>query len=485
MNGFMLWMVIAASGQVAGPERDYGWQIHPKDGKLEYIVQISPKEIDFMVSAAKEKASSSIPPEVAARLSRVVVRIGEDPIVSTPIDEVMRLPVVTTAVMANIEAVAGRGKFSQLESAPSGDVLTVAGNEPPPMASTLGSSLPAPPGTTLDSLVAQNTAGLPSGASAFLNDARGVLADAGLSTGKYANTGTPVPGTSPTVTSSTLNPAAPVGSSWPTGSASTGSSLGTSTLGTPPSTYGTTTGQMPSGTQGYSSVPGSYMTNPGYPTTTPGYTSVPQYGSTTATPGATGYSSPTGYGSAPGYSTAPNYVTPGTGTTNGWSASNGNFAMPPRGTTAPTQGYTPYTTTGNLAGYTHDPLSLPSYGQSSYGQNTYGQNTNRVADNRPLSNLPSTFPSTSSVGLGNASALPPSVSAGVGNNYTKPLGPQDGAFTGPGFQPHTYPNPSGMNNVLPVMFVLSLVINFYLGMLIRKLLGRYRSLLSSVRGQAA
>ena len=42
---------------------------------------------------------------------------------------------------------------------------------------------------------------------------------------------------------------------------------------------------------------------------------------------------------------------------------------------------------------------------------------------------------------------------------------------------------TGMENIMPVMFVLSLVVNFYLGMLIRKLLGRYRTLLSSVRSQ--
>ncbi len=40
-------------------------------------------------------------------------------------------------------------------------------------------------------------------------------------------------------------------------------------------------------------------------------------------------------------------------------------------------------------------------------------------------------------------------------------------------------------NFLQVFFLLSLVVNFYLGMLIRKLLSRYRALLSSVRSQAA
>lgn len=40
-------------------------------------------------------------------------------------------------------------------------------------------------------------------------------------------------------------------------------------------------------------------------------------------------------------------------------------------------------------------------------------------------------------------------------------------------------------NILSVFFLFSLVVNFYLGMLIRKLLTRYRALLANMRGQAS
>ncbi len=44
--------------------------------------------------------------------------------------------------------------------------------------------------------------------------------------------------------------------------------------------------------------------------------------------------------------------------------------------------------------------------------------------------------------------------------------------------------PKSIDGILQVLFLLSLVVNFYLGILIRKLLMRYRSLLTNVR-QAA
>ena len=50
-----------------------------------------------------------------------------------------------------------------------------------------------------------------------------------------------------------------------------------------------------------------------------------------------------------------------------------------------------------------------------------------------------------------------------------------------------YPTPtdSNIDGILQVLFLLSLVVNFYLGILIRKLLIRYRSLLTNVRTQTA
>ncbi len=95
MNGFTLLVLMAATtpGQYGqgDVQKDYGWQID-KDGKLEYILQISPRDLNDMTSRAQEKASSALPPEVAVRLSRVVVRIGDTPIQSSPMEEVLRIP---------------------------------------------------------------------------------------------------------------------------------------------------------------------------------------------------------------------------------------------------------------------------------------------------------------------------------------------------------------------------------------------------------
>jgi hypothetical protein len=44
---------------------------------------------------------------------------------------------------------------------------------------------------------------------------------------------------------------------------------------------------------------------------------------------------------------------------------------------------------------------------------------------------------------------------------------------------------TNVDGILQVLFLLSLVVNFYLGILIRKLLIRYRSLLTNVRSQTA
>ena len=43
---------------------------------------------------------------------------------------------------------------------------------------------------------------------------------------------------------------------------------------------------------------------------------------------------------------------------------------------------------------------------------------------------------------------------------------------------------TAFENILPAFFILSLLVNFYLGSLIRKLLTRYRALLANMRGQA-
>ena len=135
----------------------------------------------------------------------------------------------------------------------------------------------------------------------------------------------------------------------------------------------------------------------------------------------------------------------------------------------------PYAQPGNYNGngsmLTTDPRSIPSYSPPNYFPQTP-----LIADSRANAGLPTTTPN------GGSSTT---------NNRDRDLDREPASTTRRNLEGSDDPRyvsqaavPRGMDNVVPVMFVLSLVVNFYLGMLIRKLLTRYRSLLSSVRGQA-
>lgn len=502
MNGFMMCVLLAATGQVSDTsERDFGWQINPDDGKLEYIVQVSPEKAGYMASAAKEQASE-VPSDVAARLSRVVVRIGTEPIVSTPLEEVRKLPVVTTAVLANIEATAGRGRFSSLEDAPAGNIQHVAGDNSPPSLSAAPNKLPSVPGKLLDqasqlgnelsdalksdlsnaintrsaeairsaeNLLAQNvTPNLTpnSAASGFLNDSRGSSSNGN----KYNHTATQ-PATPPAGSSSgglTSAPPAigpmPPASNYPTAPAHNHApddgyhNNGTAAAPTNSSTIAGGGYAYPNYPAGNSSMPGA-TTGTASPGTVPGqpYGMTPLNGSSPSGNMAGGKFGglPRGATGSPQYN---EYATPGPSSGLGTTYPYGTQPPYGQGSNLPPAGY-------GGQGYVPDPLSIPS----GYYQPT------RVADNRSPLSVPST--SSGGTATGNTSSTPSSGSNNSSKGRTSG-GNQDTDVAG------TYSNRSGMENILPVMFVLSLVVNFYLGMLIRKLLTRYRSLLSSVRSQA-
>ncbi len=571
MNGFMLLVLLAASAQLGDvPQQDYGWQINSKTGLLEYIVQISPEKAKFMIDNGKE-FESEIPPEIAIRVSKVVVSIGREPIRSTPIEEVLRLPPRVKPVLADIESVAGRGRFSDLESASPGSVMNVAGaNAPPPLTSANGSPLPqtnvplaSGGGSSLledaasalsnlpnalrqpENLLAQNSA-----ASSFLNDARGAAAAGGLPS-KFSNTGTPAAAplpTSPNVGATTAplpgaggltNSMTNSNSTFPTSPGSMASLPGAGvgnvgTLGT------ATTAAQPGGTQyGSNQYPGNtgYGTNNQYSTTGVGaygqtgqtgtsgqYGAANQYGNTvggqysgtqvgsgqysngqhtngqypnnqyaTGQNGAGQYASgqfsngqyptsqyPTGQYANGQYANG-QYANGGSGTTNyvnappyNGAATTGNFggaprggvgtlanqyATPQNGTAGAYTGWQGYGTNSTLA---TDPLSIG--GGSPYL---------RTADSRNTTALPSTA-GTSATGVTNS---------GFATSYNNTTGRYADPALDPNYSTQYGTGRSGMENVVPVMFFLSLVVNFYLGMLIRKLLTRYRSLLSSVRSQ--
>ena len=199
MNGFMLLVLVVLAGQVgpAGPamppslnpvqpasmvatpppQTDYGWQINPDTNLLEYIVQIAPEKAQFMIQNSKEQ-ESTIPAVVAARVSKIIVRFGSKPIVSTPIEQVLMLPVVNSSEMAsNLPT----GRIKTLENSAGYDVQNVAGGpQPPALTPGIGTSLAdataslsdrmAEAARDPDNMVAQNRT---NPGSSFLQDAMG------------------------------------------------------------------------------------------------------------------------------------------------------------------------------------------------------------------------------------------------------------------------------------------------------------------------
>ena len=494
MNGFTLLVLLAATGQIGSePQRDYGWQIHPTDGKLEYIIQISPKDVRYMVEAGKEKPSSTVPPEIAARLTRIVVRISDEPIVSTPIEEVRRLPVVTTAVLANIEADAGRGRFSDLESATQGDVRNVSGGITPPL--TPGGALPnaMPPNSTAlppsslsansmpsnsmqaGSMPSTQPSTLPSTLPATLPPdlssvnsaealaraaeaarapesllAQNTVGSANGSLLSQLNT----PGSLPTST------APPVGAP---NSQMSGAPLGSASSRLP--------GSQVAGSQiGGSQVAGSGMAALPYSTSPPStYTNTPN--ANPAYPATPSYQPTPNYAANQGYAGVPA------------AAAAGNFGALARNPTNST--YNPYATSGTPG------ASVLTSGTAAGGAG-YGYSANPFSNTAsPYATDPYSLPSTSTpvrMADSRAAIVPTTTGAGLGAT-----GSANSGLTRSGDPYATYGESnfgaqaqrSGVENIVPVMFVLSLVVNFYLGMLIRKLLTRYRSLLSSVRSQTA
>jgi hypothetical protein len=412
-----------------------------------------------------------------------------------------------------------------LENASSGDVMNVSGGAPAALTAGSGSPLPNTPGTSLadqatelrsnlndlssraddamrasENLLAQNTA-----SSSFLSDSRG--ANSGTGTGKFSSTATqpamppagsnsgPLSGTQP---SGLTGPTLPNGNyatspipSYPSASGATsnpginapsgrnsapGNTGIAGNLGNPQ--YAGGAASQGAGTQPYSN------SNNAYTGTAPGFNNAPGYAGSPTNSGTPGYTANPGYSANPSYTSNQGYTTnPGYGMT---PTNNGNFGSVPRGT--PSQEvYNQYATAGTGLGTQYQPQYQPQYQASGSPPPVYSgfpsdplalpsldHRPTRIADNRSATSVPSTGGGTSANGAtGTRSGSAGDTAKGRASEPNT-----DSGLTDP------YGNRSGMENILPVMFVLSLVVNFYLGMLIRKLLGRYRSLLSSVRGQA-
>ncbi|MDX1928618.1 MAG: hypothetical protein SFV81_18955 [Pirellulaceae bacterium] len=492
MDGIRLLLLLVASAQVeAGTERDYGWQV--KDGFLEYIVQINPDKKRAMETLNVENASN-MPPQLVGRASRVVVRFGNDILPREPsLQELERTPRLFEPPSVSAAAVLGEDKFRNLEAPvrniqgqgttpafpniPLPDPSSLAGGSTDragEIANTLRDELTErlsdvlPSSNTASSntanttvpgrglpdpgLLAQNLTNQSGAAGSFLDETRGgtskfnsTAPSANLPSTPAANPPANTPTRIPDYPQST-NANSPFASSNPP---STNMANRNSTLGNAASS--TTTPPFPSiGSQ--TTIPQQRTPSPTFGTTPGLANSTTDWSNTN--PSATNY---------PPAMSQPNdrYNYPAQG-----NAAQGNAAQgyPTQG--YPTQGNPPpgYTSTPNPSGY-QNPTLLAS-NNTPYTPNPVATD-NQAALGNPTAGL------TGGAGLTRKQL---EEALAVQSKFDKN---KDGQLT-----PDEY-TPASVDGILLTLFVVSLLVNLYLGHLIRKLLMRYRVVLTNVRSQAA
>lgn len=504
MNGIRLLLLIASAGQVAaGSERDFGWQISPEDGVLEYIVQVSPTEASQMQANHLENPSD-IPPELVGRARRVVIRIGNDVLPRTPsLAEIAKMPRFNS--LSDVASALQPGRIAEVES---DAVRNVQGSGPPRLPDLSGF-----PGTSSSNAIDQASAAARGGAgqslsdslsNRFLNDARGSeVPSLNPGTGQGSN----LPG-------ATHSGGGLAGAGLP-GTGRPGTAAGQTGLSSKFENTGGANAQLPASPQ---------WTNPQGPTQrTADARSSLGAGQAAASLGAgmgqPSYGIPSSQTPTPGFGSTPGVGAGLTGNVAGQAAVGrqngglaaglggrgyGNAAINARGTRRGNLGYGQggYGREGyGGEGYSGEGYGSPraGYGQGGYagGADGYGaggylgvgrrpaNRRDRVTQIASNSRLPTGDPARDSL-LGdsqtgksdattNGGQDSPSDDVGVG---TSGNGSQGTGSASP-------PNSTTAVGLLQIFFLLSLVVNFYLGILIRKLLARYRSLLSNVRGSAA
>ena len=516
MNGFMLLMLVVLAGQVspAGPamqpssnpvqaasmvatpppQLDYGWQYDTATKEFQYIVQLSPEKADYMYQNQKEHVSD-IPAAVAARINKVVVRIGTKPIDSLPMEQVILLPIVDQASIAsNLPT----GRIKTLENSQQGDVQSVVGGVPPPSLSPGG----------LEKSLTDSATSFADRMNEAIRDPDKLLAQsrnsAATNFAQEARTGTSFPtSTAPGMSGSTLSNsiAMPGSNGMPTSTAVTPPAAAGAGVGLGIGTGTMNLGGANAGSNGYGAgvlANGGYNGNAAAGSTNPYGANNPL--NNTLNPGAT---NPGAYGQP--HSTAPTGIYTSAPNQNTNASSRGGFGAPPIGaSTYPfnnqtntgqpgTTGYNPtagYPTSGSnllpgTPGYQSPNYQTPGYQAPGYQtpnyQNPGGTNYAATGGSPYIHSDPPSIRLGDQrggiPGTGSPSNLTTTNNSGRSGWSTRTDGYPDGELN------NALAGRSGVENIMPVMFVLSLVVNFYLGMLIRKLLGRYRTLLSSVRSQ--
>ncbi|MCA9190892.1 MAG: hypothetical protein KDB03_03980 [Planctomycetales bacterium] len=116
----------AAYGENTNFDRDYGWEID-ENGELCFIVQVSPVELTRMEADNKEKASP-IPPELVGRVTRFVVRYGDEILPRKPsLDEIQKSFPLRYSDRDAV-AITDPRRLTDIDS----PVVNVQGSSPPP-----------------------------------------------------------------------------------------------------------------------------------------------------------------------------------------------------------------------------------------------------------------------------------------------------------------------------------------------------------------
>lgn len=450
MNGLPLFLLASTVSM------DFGWQpAVDNPNMLEYIIQLSPEEVQLL-NSGKEELFSGIPQELKGRIDRVVIRMGREKLPQEPSLEKLR----------TMAAVGGNPSILNAGGSASGTTLSA----PPSLASTAplapqgGLSTIDPP-RTLPSFSSNNTTAAPAPPIAYSGNydllASGVYED-------LLRQGTMPPGSQPaninppplnpdSFTGNTGIPAIPVAQS---GATNPPSILPADPRLSPPAT-----------------TPSNNANTPIFPKLNGGNTTLPAGGwaSTSGNPqnpAVTGGNPPRTpqSGAAVGFNN--NSLTGNTLGNNPSilpSGSNGNFVNIP-------------STTSNNGGGFNVPQTqyLPSGGNNIANNpgNGYPGADNSILPNRlqPGNNngqfgTSPTLIASSNPGNGSVGITPSPEDEDVSPSETNDLSDQKAALA----------SASNWEKVLQILFILSIVLNFYLGVHLHKLLLRYRNLLSSVR----
>lgn len=112
---FSVLLVSALAGRTFGQqEREYGWYVDQQD-TLVFVVQLDPAELAALQSNVDLVGeSANMPPELVGRVTRVEVRLGETPLPRTPsLQEIAKRP----AIVSNLDVsdILGEGRLAEID----------------------------------------------------------------------------------------------------------------------------------------------------------------------------------------------------------------------------------------------------------------------------------------------------------------------------------------------------------------------------------